>query len=414
MSIRLNLFAAAMGLAASPAPASSLENALSYARLAGLKSPVGPLAVDGSGAIYGAAYYGGSTKRYAGYGAVFKLTPPAPGQAAWGVETIFVFDPPTTGLSPNGVAILDGSGALYGTASGPENVNGALLYRLTPPASGQGAWSFTPLFDGFGGLDAFGPLLLGPDGAIYSTLPDGGPMSDGEIVRVAPPASGQGAWTGTVLYTFTGQADGRYVNGLTADADFRLYGTTADYGLSSAGTVFSLTPPAASSGVWTHTVLHTLQAPEGEGPTGPLLRDHAGALYTAVYGGGSNLRGTVLEVSPPGAGQTYWSAQVLHNFTSTDGQYPDSLAWGPGGIIFGLCNAGGATYNRNRQGWGDIFSLAPPSAGTTAWTESVLLSFMKDQGSQPASLVGNNGSYFGVTSGHTAATIYGTVFRFVP
>jgi uncharacterized repeat protein (TIGR03803 family) len=60
-------------------------------------------------------------------------------------------------------------------------------------------------------------------------------------------ASSADAYTYTVLYTFTGGADGGVpIAGLTRDPSGNLYGTTLMGGTSGAGVVFKLTPGGES------------------------------------------------------------------------------------------------------------------------------------------------------------------------
>ena len=87
----------------------------------------------------------------------------------------------------------------------------------------------------------------------------------------------------TVLYTFTGAADGGFpVSGLIADAAGNLYSTTGGGGNTSApncvftgcGVVFKLD----RSG--NETVLYTFTGgADGSGPSAGLVRDAAGNLY---------------------------------------------------------------------------------------------------------------------------------------
>ena len=63
---------------------------------------------------------------------------------------------------------------------------------------------------------------------------------------------------------FTG-ADGAYPNaGLISDASGALYGTTVYGGANNnAGTVFKLMPPGVAGGAWTESVLHSFSVGDG-------------------------------------------------------------------------------------------------------------------------------------------------------
>ena len=74
-------------------------------------------------------------------------------------------------------------------------------------------------------------------GNLYGTTQYGGPADAGVVYKVD--TAGQE----TVLYTFTGQADGGApYAGLIGDAAGNLYGTTEANGKFAAGVVFKLTP----------------------------------------------------------------------------------------------------------------------------------------------------------------------------
>ena len=94
-------------------------------------------------------------------------------------------------------------------------------------------------------------LVMDNAGDLYGTTVQGGSGS-GTVFQLAPSASG---WTHTVLYPFTGGADGAEpYKGVTLDAQGNLYGTTVAGGggpcESGCGVVFKLTN---SSGVWTES-----------------------------------------------------------------------------------------------------------------------------------------------------------------
>jgi uncharacterized repeat protein (TIGR03803 family) len=102
----------------------------------------------------------------------------------------------------------------------------------------------------------------------------------------------------TVLYTFSGGADGNDPNDpLAIDAKGNLYGTTAGGFISNEspfGSVFELT----ASGKF--IVLHNLNgATDGQTPFSGLIRDAAGNLYGTAFAGGENGlgHGTVFKVT---------------------------------------------------------------------------------------------------------------------
>jgi hypothetical protein len=79
---------------------------------------------------------------------------------------------------------------------------------------------------------------LGPNGVLYGTTWSGGADHTdlGTLFGMAPPSSPGGNWTETVLFSFTGDANGAGPNGVTLGPDGNLYGTTNTGGVSKDGT----------------------------------------------------------------------------------------------------------------------------------------------------------------------------------
>lgn len=173
----------------------------------------------------------------------------------------------------------------------------------------------TALHNFNGGTDGAGPwagLLRDPEGNLYGTTYGGGTYGYGTVFQVAPNEEEK------VLYSFTGGADGADPFGnLIADSNGNLYGTTPGGGAFGPGTVFKLDKTG------TETVLYSFSGKaDGADPNGGLVRDSAGNLYgTTVYGGRlpclSNVGcGTVFKVDTAG------HETVLHAFGGLDGALP--------------------------------------------------------------------------------------------
>jgi uncharacterized repeat protein (TIGR03803 family) len=417
--------------------------------------PYAGLIADAQGALYGTTegvIGGGGTLGCPigrACGTVFKLTPPAAGQTAWTETVLYGFTGGTDGANPGARLIFDKNGALYstteygGSTTCPINNSGCgTVFKLTPPATGQTAWTETVLysFQGFNGRSSrpnSGLIFDAAEGNLYGTTSKGGSPGCGTVFKLTPPATGQTAWTETVLYNFQCGADGNDPKAsLIADANGAFYSTT-EYGgsgtclffgtiNSGCGTVFKLTPPATGQTAWTETVLHSFQGYPSDGafPIAGLIADKTGALYGATFGGGSsggcsgNSCGTIFKLTPPAAGQTAWTETVLHNFTGgSDGSEP------VGGLV---ADAKGALYSTTFEFYGSsgffgtVFKLMPPATGQTAWTETVLYKFCSlsncTDGKYPAAgLIGGlGGAAYGTTTSGGSCGVSGgcgTVFK---
>lgn len=351
-----------------------------------------------NGSLFGETTYGGietapipctdSSYGVDGCGTVFELTPPAPGNTVWTHQVLYRFrgyaygdgqQPSSVMISPTGTLYLTtqygGNGYCYAGAS--LRVGCGTVFRLRPPAAGKITWRPSVLYS-FGGSVAnpFGTLLLDNAGSLYGTTSHGINSPGGTAFKLTPPLPGKTAWTESLIYNFTGKADGGYpVAGLMLGASGALYGTTSQGGGlgtgcsgSGCGTVFKLTPQPSSATGWTETTIYTFTgAPhDGEYPEhGNLIEDKAGAIYgTTYYGGAATYgSGTVFKLVPPTTG-SLWSEKILYTFQpynsqgtqlTGDGSQPyDGVVFGPGGALFGTCFTGGSTMN---SGGGIVFKI---------------------------------------------------------
>jgi uncharacterized repeat protein (TIGR03803 family) len=230
--------------------------------------PIGALLRAKDGALFGGTSSGGAHNQ----GAVFKLTPPAASQTAWHERVIHSFNGKNGSMTIG--PLLEGKdGVLYGvtTAGGP--FGGAIggyvtVYMLTPPTDGHQAWIEKILY-GFTGVansdGAFpqGGLIADASGALYGTTSQGGIATsddqegNGTVYKLTPPVNGQGAWTATIIYRFSGPDGSQPQGSLLLGKNGELYGTTYVGGSAGEDTVFELTPPASPGGKWTETVLYS-------------------------------------------------------------------------------------------------------------------------------------------------------------
>jgi uncharacterized repeat protein (TIGR03803 family) len=291
-----------------------------------------------SGAYYGTAYSGGAF----GQGVVFKLK--------GSVETVLHSFGGADGSHPAAALVRDKAGNLYGTTFYGGAAGAGTVFKLDPTGTETVLYSFT---GGGDGKFPAGRLVLDTAGNLYGTTSEGGVVScdnatDGCGVVFKVDTTGKE----TVLYTFTGHADGGSpVAGLIRDSAGNLYGTTyvggatdcPFKGSAGCGVVFRVSKTGLE------TVLHTFTNGDGSNPAADLIRDSAGNLYGTTQFGGLGY-GTAFKLTSTGIETT------LYSFMGTpDGLGPlAGLVRDLAGNLFGTASSGGVD-----DGPGIVFKIAP-------------------------------------------------------
>jgi uncharacterized repeat protein (TIGR03803 family) len=346
--------------------------------------PHAGLILDSAGNLYGTTYAGGE----GGAGVVFKVN-------MAGQETVlYSFTGGADGRWPNAGVIRDSGGNLYGTTQSGGTANSGVVYDLNTSGQERVLYSFT------GGADGGAPfagVIRDSAGNLYGTTSSGGTVSAvhffgaGVVYRVDP--SGEE----TVLYSFTGGADGdEPVAGVIRDSAGTLYGTTYYGGASGWGVVYELTPAGQETALYSFA-----GGADGASPSAGVIRDSAGNVYgTTDYGGSAEAFsgwGVVYKVDTAG------QETVLHTFTGgADGGLPYAgVIRDSAGNLYGTTISGGGAGSL-----GLVFRL------NTSGQETVLYAFPGAfDGSYPeAGVIDSSGNFYGTTSdGGTEG--WGTVFR---
>ena len=326
------------------------------------------------------------------------------------------------GDTPLAGVTLDQQGRIYGTTEFGGSNHDGMVYRLA--REGQG-WVFSPLYS-FGsqehdGNSPFARVLFGPNGLLYGTTPLGGTENEGTVFSLQPPATACKTvlcpWIETVLYSFTGGADGRspFFGDLAFDQAGNIYGTTVGGGSSGDGVVFKLT---RSGSGWTESVLwnFTGVGSDGANPLNGVIFDNAGNLYGATSVGGSNGLGAAFELSPTQSG---WSETTLYSFTTDTGPGAGGLVMDAHGNLFGMTGFVDDSFNvafeLTPQDGSWSFTLlqnfgeqeATPRVGPTLDSQGNLYGPLPDGGS------GGVGEIFKLT--HSGDQwIYSAFYQFVP
>lgn len=383
--------------------------------------PSSSLIQDSSGNLYGTT--GPSPDCELDCGTVFELSPTADG---WTETVLHTFhcggrsgvDCPS-GSMPMASLTLDSQGNLYGTTIyGGANGDG-VVFELSPAP--DGAWtesllySFCALENCADGMKPISGVLYDAQGNLYGTTVNGGASGDGVVYELTPTGGGQ--WGESVLYSFSGGADGGDPEGnLVADSAGDLYGTTFLGGSDdNAGVAYEL---AKSSGVWNETVIHTFGSSRQDGisPMAGMVFGPNGSLYgTTAYGGkvteGHGIGfGVVFELT---AGADGWTENILWEFNGGDqgGQPLTGLVLDASGNIYGTTSAGGEM--RNGAGGGVAFELQQQSGGS--WNEILLHKFRgADDGATPNTLLLGSGGILYGTAASGGAEGYGVAFEINP
>jgi uncharacterized repeat protein (TIGR03803 family) len=363
-------------------------------------APLGGLAIDASGNLYGVTETGGPN----GAGTVFELSPGSGGTWTKTVLYSFAFNSGNVWL-PASNLVLDAKGNLYGI--GPEGgANGAGgIFELSPGSNGT--WTEKVIYSFTGGTDVvsfLSYLAIDRAGNLYGYREEfsssSGTTSYGGVFEIQ--ANANGTWTENVLHTFSGGNDGSapYGGQLTLDSAGNVYGEAYN-GVRDFGLVFELV--RSSKGSWSEKTLHTFTgAADGSAVApGALVIDASGnILGTSVW--------NAFELVPDSNGT--WTEKILHTFGGgSDGTYPESgLTPSGSGTLYGATFEGGMHH-------GTVFQLTPGSNGT--WTENVLHRFTTTGGDgiYPSSplVVDGHGNLFGLTT-NGGMSNSGAVFEVTP
>ena len=255
----------------------------------------------------------------------------------------------------------------------------------TPSAQAQ---TYTVLYSFTGGADGANPsaqLILDPSSNLYGTTGFGGYLAcvQGHGSGCGVVFKLDGSDKETVLFTFTLGGQGLFPGGVIRDKAGNIYGTAGEGGGKNFGVVFKLFTDGQER------VLHSFKDStiDGANPDGNLLRDAAGDVYGTACVGGASGGGTIFKVHDS-------HETTLYNFTGMgDGGCPGGLTWDADGNLAGTAYWRGSTSCN--AGCGVIFKL---NKGGGEFT--VLHSFSGTDGANPTgSLVrGATGDLWGATS----------------
>lgn len=345
-------------------------------QFSGFHNGTGPsgLVLDASGNLYGTTTYSGISEFTGAYGCgeLFEMSPGSNG--FWTRTTLYTFGTSTDACGPKSSLIFDSAGNLYATSVAGGVYGNGTVFELSP--STGTSWTETAIYSFTGQLDGAQPigLVLDRHGNPYGVTGVGGIPDRGTVFAIV---RGAGGWSKRTLYQFQGGADAERPVSIAMDAAGNLYGAAFSGGGTGGqqqcpggcGAIFQLTP--SGSGAWTESVIFSFTGNAGGAfPDSELLVDTAGNIFGDTQNGGSTGCdrgcGTVFELRP-GSG-TNRIGQVIANFPSQDGGYAEAaLVMDSQGNFYGTTTQGG-DYD-----YGTVFQISPSSNGQ--WTRTILHSF---------------------------------------
>ena len=302
----------------------------------------------------------------------------------------------------------DHAGNIYGTTVLGGDFGGGTVFQLSPTANG---WVHTVLYSFTGGADGGEPykgVTIDRQGNLYGTAVTGGSGScEGGCGVAYKLTNSGGVWTQAVIHAFTGGDDGSGPGArVTLDPSGDVYGMTPTGGAYGLGTIYKI--HQEHNGDWRFKVIHAFTggADGATGSAGRMIFRH-GRLFGAVTAGGTYGSGVVFKLTPTGRGN--WDFRTIYSFRGQpDGSFPY------GALLFdSLGNIYGTTYYGGANGIGAVYELSPRAIGE--WDESVLYSFQDgtDGNSPIGNLVADRvGNLYGTTSEGGLGS--GTIFKLSP
>ncbi len=251
---------------------------------------------------------------------VAALSSPVARAQTGSVTVLHDFIGPPNGFASQAALVQGNDGNFYGTTQSGGLYQKGTIFKVTPGSVLTTLYTFDNT--GLHGGNVQAKLILGSDGNFYGTTANGGGATKGTVFRITP----GGDLTTLCSFGTNGNTGDTPAGGAIQGTDGNFYGTTEYGGTFTIGTVYKMTPQGVV------TTLHEFSGPTTEGhlPLGELVQGSDGNFYgTTTYGRTDNL-GTVFVVTSSGL-------TTLHSFTGGidgDGSHPEAaLVEGSDGIL---------------------------------------------------------------------------------
>jgi uncharacterized repeat protein (TIGR03803 family) len=312
--------------------------------------PNGGLISDSDGNFYGTTQFGGPSDNR---GVVFKVN-------SQGQETVlYSFTGQSDGGIPIGRLIRDSAGNLYGITSsgGDATCSCGTVFKLETNGTLKVLHAFKGGTDGSQnqGQAQLGLVLV--NGVLYGSASFGGvsgcdgSLGCGVIFKVTM------AGKETVLYRFTGKADGAFPQDLIADKAGNIYGETGgSYNPGNGGTLFKISTTGKLTTLFTFP-----EGAEGTSPRWGLTRTASGVFYGVTQFGGNT---TTCALGTSGCGVLFTvnpenKEHVPHTFgnNASNGEEPSGSLLDAKGNFFGTTFYGGTDNSACSLGCGVAYEI---------------------------------------------------------
>jgi len=297
------------------------------------------------------------------------------------LTTVHRFDN-TDGAVPGGLGQA-ANGSLYGTTFYGGAHSSGTVFKIDSTGKLTTLYNFCSQTNCIDGAFPTSQLVLGANGNFYGVTYGGGANQLGSIFEITP----NGILT--TLYSFCSQTnciDGSRPGLLGLDSSGNFYGVTSTGGTNMAGTVFEITPGGKLSTLY--SFCSQTNCTDGEQPTALVQAAH-GMFYGITYQGGANYRGTFFKITAKGGLRTLYS--FCAQTSCADGSSPNGLIQATDGNFYGTTSEGGLSGN-----WGTIFEIS--SSGTLTTLHQFCSQSNCADGGEPAGLMqATNGNLYGTT-----------------
>jgi uncharacterized repeat protein (TIGR03803 family) len=245
-------------------------------------------------------------------------------------------------------------------------------------------------------------LIQGLNGQLYGTTAEGGLNSQGSIFKMTS------GGTLTTVYSFCAPGtlgncvDASYPGALVLGANGSIYGTTGQGGAYNVGTIFIMSPSGEVIAPSNFCALGTdptgIQVNAcGANPVGALVQARNGIFWGVAQYGGTLGQGAKFEMGPRGGFGSVSSFACIELNCNGAVEVAAGLIQGTDGNFYGTSEEGGTGAFGSGQFGGSVYQITPQGNINTIYSFCSLIDCQDGQGSMGALVEGPNGNFYGTT-----------------